>query len=67
MSLLKKILISTEIVYHLKNIKNIFNELVEERSSKFKNLEKRIDPDNLVYKYKTEGVSPKDFSNYQNA
>ena len=39
MNLFKKILISTEIVYHLNN-KKIFNELVEERSFEFKNLEK---------------------------
>ena len=32
--------------------RKIFNELTEERSSEFKNLEKRIDPDNLIYKYK---------------
>ena len=30
------------------------------------NLEKRIKLDNLIYKYKTEGISPKDFTNYQN-
>ena len=30
------------------------------------NLEIRINPDNLIYKYKTEGISPKDFTNYQN-
>ena len=29
-------------------------------------LEKIINPDNLIYKYKTEGRSPKDFSVYQN-
>ena len=27
---------------------------------------KKINPDNLIYKYKTEGRSPKDFKNYQN-
>ena len=30
------------------------------------NLEKRINSDNLIYKYKREGRSPKDFSVYQN-
>ena len=30
----------------------IFNELIEERSSEYKDLEKRINPDNLIYKYK---------------
>ena len=29
-------------------------------------LEKIINPDNLIYKYKTEGRSPKDFSVHQN-
>ena len=29
------------------------------------NLGKRIHPDNLICKYKTEGISPKDFINYQ--
>ena len=47
----------------LKN-KRIFNELVEERSSEFENLEKRINYDNLFNEYKTEGISPKDFKNY---
>ena len=47
--------------------KKIFNELVEGRPSEFKGLEKRINPDNLIYKYKTEGISPKDFKNYQNS
>ena len=53
---------STKIVYQFKN-KNIFNELVDERSSEFMNLEKIINPDNLIYKYKTEGISQKDFRN----
>ena len=66
MNLLKRILISTKIAYHLKNKKNIFNELVEERSSEFSNLEKRINSDNLIYNYKTGGKSPKDFSVYHN-
>ena len=50
----------------LEKQKKIFNELVEEISSEFKNLEKRINPHNLIYKYKTEGISPNDFRNYQN-
>ena len=32
--------------------RKIFNELIEEISSEFKDLEKRINPDNLIYKYK---------------
>ena len=64
MNLLKRILISTDIVDHLK--KKIFNKLVEEKSYEFQNLKEKINPNNLIYKYKTEGRSPKDFSNYQN-
>ena len=44
----------------------MFNELFEEKSSKFRNLEKRINPANLTCKYKLEGGSLKDFRNYQN-
>ena len=62
---LKRILILIEIVYHLKNVKKIFNELVEEKSYKFQNLKEKSNPSNLIYKYKTKGRSPKDFSNYQ--
>ena len=51
-NLLKRILISTEIAQHLKN-KKVFIELVEERSSELKNLAKRVNPDNLIYIYKT--------------
>ena len=40
--LIKKMLISTKIVYYLQNQKKIFNELIEEISSGFKDLEKRI-------------------------
>ena len=30
------------------------------------NLKNKINPSNLIYKYKSEGRNPKDFSNYQN-
>ena len=30
------------------------------------NLEKGINTANLIYKYQTEGKSPRDFNNYQN-
>ena len=49
--LLKRILISTKTVTTWRS-KNVFNDFVEERSSEFMNLEKRINPDNLIYKYK---------------
>ena len=63
-NLLKRILTSTEIVYRLKNKKKTFNKLVNETSFEYMNLEKRINPDNLIYKYKTEGISLKDIRNY---
>ena len=46
--------------------RKIFNELVNERSCEFVNLEKRLNPDNLIYKYKNEEISLKDIRNYQN-
>ena len=49
MNLLKRILISKEIVYHTKIKKNIF-ELIKERSSEFYNLEKGINTNNLINK-----------------
>ena len=65
MNLCKKILILIETAYHLKN-KKTYNELVEERSSEFKNPEEIINPDNLIYIYETERISLKGFRNYQN-
>ena len=44
----------------------IFNELVEERPSEFGNIETKNNPKNLIDKYKTEVLSPKNFSVYQN-
>ena len=35
----------------------VFNELIEERSSKFKHLRKIINPYNLIYNYKNEEMS----------
>ena len=58
--LVKRILISTKIAYHLKNKKIYLMNLLNKRSSEFWDLEKRINPDNLIYKYKTEGRSPKE-------
>ena len=37
-----------------------------EKNSEFSILEIRINPNNFIYKYKTEGMSPKDFSNDHN-
>ena len=51
---------STEIVYHLKNKNKLFNELVEEKSYEYQNSKEKINPNNLIYKYETEGRSPKD-------
>ena len=52
-------------MYYLKD-KKIFNELVEEKSYIFQDLKEKINPNNLIYTYKIERRSPKDFSNYQN-
>ena len=46
--------------------RKIFDKLVKGRSSEFKYLEKRINPDNLIYKYKIEEMTPKGFRNSQN-
>ena len=46
--------------------KQLFHEHVEEKSYEFQNLENKINPNNLIYKYKTEGRNLKDFSGYQN-
>ena len=54
----------TEVEYHVKN-KKVLSELVEKRVSEFKNLEKGINIDNLIYNYKTEGRILEDFRNYQ--
>ena len=61
----EKILLSTEIVYHLMNKKN-FNKLAEEDFYESKNLKEKINPNNLIYNNKTEGKILRDFSNYQN-
>ena len=45
--------------------KKIFNELFGERFSEFYNFKKIIDPENLIYQYKSEESSQKDFTNYQ--
>ena len=72
----KQLVVSNEIIKKDFNIdrnsvlleeqKNVLNELVEKRSSEFMNLEKEINSDNLIRKYKTKGIRLKDFSNYQN-
>ena len=61
----EKILLSTEIVHHLMN-KEKFNKLVEEKYYEFQNLKEKINPNNLIYNYKTEGKISTDFSDYQN-
>ena len=61
--LIKKKLILKKIVW---KTKKIFNELVKEKYLEFQNLKEKMNPNNLIYKYKTEAISPKSFSNYQN-
>ena len=53
------ILMPTEIVYHLKNKKNVY--LINFLKKDLLNF--RIFPNNLICKYKTEGINPKDFNN----
>ena len=53
MNLLKRILKST--VHHSMDKKKKFNKLVEEKSYEFQNLKEKINPNNLIYNYKTEG------------
>ena len=43
----------------------IFNRLVKERALQFGDIKDNIDPNNLVYRFKTSGNEPKDFGNYQ--
>ena len=50
-------LILKDIACHLKNRKT-FNELVERKSSESKNLEKKVNPYILIYKYKSKGKIP---------
>ena len=67
MNLLKKILISVEILYHLKNKKKIIkNWTCWGKIFWIYKFIKRIISDNLIYKSKTKGRSPKHFSFYQN-
>ena len=42
--------------------KYMLNRFAEEKSREFQNFKEKINPDNLMYNYKTEGRSPKNFS-----
>ena len=52
--------------YHLKTQKEIFSKLLEERAFEFNNLGDKINSNELIYDFKTEGRCPKYFRNYQN-
>ena len=45
--------------------KQIFNRFVKERALDFFYIKDKIDPNNLVYIFKTGLNEPKDFGNYQ--
>ena len=45
--------------------KEIFNRLVKDRALEFSDIKDKVDPNNLVYTFKTGGNEPKDFGNYQ--
>ena len=47
------------------NQKEIFNRLVKERAREFSDIKDKIDPNNLVYIFKTGENELKDFWNYQ--
>ena len=51
-------------VYHLK--KKYLMNLLKKKLLIFRIQKKKYNPNNLKYRYETEGTSPKDFSNYQN-
>ena len=42
----------------------IFNRIVEKRALEFSDVKDKIDPNNLVYEFKTGGNNPKEFRNY---
>ena len=46
--------------------KKLFNDLIRERSSEFRNLEIIVNPNTLIYKCKNLKRSLKDFRSYQN-
>ena len=45
--------------------KEIFNRLAKERAFEFSDIKEKIDPNNLVYTFKTDKNESKDFGNYQ--
>ena len=45
--------------------KEIFNRLVKERALEFSAIKDKIDPNNLIDTFKTDGNKPKVFGNYQ--
>ena len=47
------------------NQKEIFNGLVKERALEFYKIKDEINPNDLVYTFKTDGNEPKDFINYK--
>ena len=52
MNLLKKIWISTEIVHHLMNKKNVLIDLLKKKSYEVNNSKEKINPNNLVYEWR---------------
>ena len=46
-----------------KKQKEIYNGLVKERALEISDIKDKIDPNNLVYTFKTYGNEPKDFRN----
>ena len=66
MSLLKKILILTDIVHHLTNEKKCLIDLLKKNLMNFRIRKNKLILIILIYKYNTEGRSSNDFSDYRN-
>ena len=62
MKLLKMILILTEMVYCVKKYIYIFNKLLVKRASECADIKNEVDPNKLIYSFRTEGKIPKDFN-----
>ena len=49
----------------LRKQNKLFNESINERASKFDGIKDKINPNKLIYKFKTVGKIPKVFRDYQ--
>ena len=54
------------LLYHQAKEKGIYNKLIEEKFEKINNLDKKVDINKLVFKYKDK-TADEDFNNFDNA